>query len=122
MHFFYEGMSILEHFVSCSLKWGPIFSKFSEWGHLGGGGEGAQTSAVGHVPPCHPQSYVTERTLLTHICYLISARVLALPRVLCTRTSYARIYEPRYARRRLRMRHVVALVAHCFSNPSSPWP
>ena len=47
------GISILEHFVSCSLKWGPIFSKF--WPRLGGhrpwlgGGGGARA----------PHSYAT---------------------------------------------------------------
>ena len=36
---FLGGMSVLEHFVSFSLKWGPIyFFKILNGGNLGGGG------------------------------------------------------------------------------------
>ena len=49
LHFFCGGMSILEHFVSCSLKWGTYFFKILNGEHPGGtdlawGG--------GHIPPC----------------------------------------------------------------------
>ena len=42
-------MSILEHLLSCSLKWGPIFSKIG----MGGapGEEGEQTSSPVAPPP-----------------------------------------------------------------------
>ena len=66
-HFLSGGMSILEHFVSCTLKWGPIFSwhvPLPPRPRLGGGGGGM------FPPVTPPNSYIAACEIKSSFCFM----------------------------------------------------